>query len=445
MSGKTYDVIIVGAGCAGPAAAKKAAELGLSTLLIEKARRPGDKNVSGTGLNTVALSDPDLQYLCAGPVEREIREMRTYMINDERTTIHHEIPSHGIVLLSIRRDEFDAWHAEQARMAGAEVMTGTAVTDLLMENGRAVGVRVDSGDEYRARVVIDSGGVNSIVGRLAGLIGPRAGTDMILYVTVAVELGKKAIDERFGDCIEYYLGPKTQHKVWPWIFPKRDVVTLGTGGYMTEDLVTGEIPSVNAYMENFLNLPVVRKKLEGGKIVSHGLHLEFDGKLPRTTADGLILTGEAGGFVTAFLGEGMPEAFFTGIYAAAAAADCIAKDDVGSDALAAAFQERMDSNAFLNAFFYVAEANKRSILSQPDEETVRMMQNIALAGGFITNAIHTGWRRGAEKDDIALVKEAADFMVFLTPYRGVGFECEEIYRKRREGRGAETQVRILSR
>jgi electron transfer flavoprotein-quinone oxidoreductase len=135
MVKRQFDVIIVGAGCAGPAAAKKAAELGLSPLLIEKAQKPGHKNVSGTCLNTFALSDPDLQYLCGGPVEREIREIRTYQIKAERTTIHHEIPSQGIILLSIRRDEFDAWHTEQARIAGAEILLGTAVTNLLAENG----------------------------------------------------------------------------------------------------------------------------------------------------------------------------------------------------------------------------------------------------------------------------------------------------------------------
>ncbi len=36
MPQDSYDVIVVGAGCAGPAAAKKAAELGLRTLLLEK-------------------------------------------------------------------------------------------------------------------------------------------------------------------------------------------------------------------------------------------------------------------------------------------------------------------------------------------------------------------------------------------------------------------------
>ena len=50
--------------------------------------------------------------------------------------------------------------------------------------------------------IIDAAGVNSIVGRRAGLIGRRTGDKMILYVTANVYLGKEVIDERFGDTIE---------------------------------------------------------------------------------------------------------------------------------------------------------------------------------------------------------------------------------------------------
>ena len=189
-----YEVIVVGAGCAGPAAAKKAAELGLRTLLIEKAPVPGEKNVSGTCLNGAALIDSDLHYLLAGPVEREIRSMRTYHITPERTSVFHEIPSAGILLLSVRRDHFDAWHTAQAGKAGSEVRLGTSVVDILDEGGRVCGVVTDRGERLGAKVVIDAGGVNSVVGRRAGLIPKRSGTDMILYVTAAVQLGRKRID-----------------------------------------------------------------------------------------------------------------------------------------------------------------------------------------------------------------------------------------------------------
>ena len=63
MNNNEYDVIVVGAGCAGPAAAKKAAELGLKVLILEKSQVPGEKNVSGTCLNGAALLDSDLHYI----------------------------------------------------------------------------------------------------------------------------------------------------------------------------------------------------------------------------------------------------------------------------------------------------------------------------------------------------------------------------------------------
>lgn len=427
-----YDVIVVGAGCAGPAAARKAAQLGLKTLLLEKARVPGEKNVSGTCLNTAALSDADLHYLLDGPVEREIRSMRTYHVTPERTTVFHEIPASGILLLSIRRDHFDAWHVEQARRAGAEVRLATSIVDIVQEGEAIRGVVTDSGERLLSKVVIDAAGVNSIVGRRAGLIGRRAGTDMILYVTVAVRLGKKKIDQRFGDTIEYYLAPGCQHKAWPWIFPKRDVVTLGAGGYMTPDLVREGFPSVNAYMQNFLDLPVVRDRLEGGRIASWGLHCEFDEPLAQRARDGLILAGEAGGFVAPFLGEGMPEAFFTGIYAAAAAARAIEANDLTRARLEAGFDELLDANLFMKSFMYVAARNKASILSKSDEEIARMMQGIVMGGGFITNAVHTGWLAAADEGDIEKAREARDFLELLQPYRSIGSDFEEIYAARKK-------------
>ncbi len=426
-----YDVVVVGAGCAGPAAARKAASLGLRTLLVEKALHPGAKNVSGTCLNTAALSDADLHYLLEGPVEREIRSMRTYHVNAERTTVFHEIPSRGILLLSIRRDHFDAWHAEQARKAGAEVRLGCAVVDLVMEDGAVKGVVTEDGERHLAKVVIDGGGVNSIVGRKAGLIGRRTGTDMILYVTVAVRLGKGRVDARFGDTIEYYLAPGCQYRTWPWIFPKRDVVTLGTGGYMTGDLINEEFPSVNTYMQNFMDLPVVRTRLEGGTIVNWGVHLEYDEPTPVRARDGLILAGEAGGFVAPFLGEGMPEAFFTGIYAAEAAAQAIEAHDVSAARLQGACDERLDGNVFMKAFMHVAARNKASILARSDAETATMMQSVAMGGGFITNAVHGGWLAGADEGDIEKVREARDLLELLQPYRTIGSDFEEIYRSRK--------------
>lgn len=432
MKENEYDVIVVGAGCAGPAAAKKAAELGLKTLLLEKSQVPGEKNVSGTCLNGAALIIPELHYLLEGPIEREIREMRTHHINKDRTTIFHEIPSEGILLLSVRRDHFDSWHTEQARKAGVDVKLSTTVVDIIEDDETVKGVITDSGVQYYAKVVIDAAGVNSIVGRKAGLIPKRKGKNMILYTTVCVHLGKEIIDERFGDCIEYYLSPGIQHKTWPWIFPKKDTVTVGTGGYMDENLINDEFPNVNKYMDNFLNLPIVKKKLEGGKIVAWGLHLEYDEVIERRVKNGLILTGEAGGFVIPFLGEGMPEAFFTGIYAAEAAANAIKIGDCSKTKLSEKYEELIADNFFMQAFRHVAAVNKEAILTKSDEEITRMMQSVIMGGGFISNAIHTKWLKGVEDENFELIQDAYDFLELIQPYAQVDTDFENIYNERRK-------------
>ncbi|MFW9921728.1 MAG: NAD(P)/FAD-dependent oxidoreductase [Candidatus Thorarchaeota archaeon] len=431
MSNNNYDIVIVGAGCAGPAAAKKAAELGLKVLLLDKSRVPGEKNVSGTCLNMAALIDPDLRYLMKGPVEREITEMHSYMITPERTTMFRETPAEGLILLSIRRDEFDAWHTEEAKKAGAEVKLSTTVTDIIEENGAVKGVITDSGEKYFGKVIIDAAGVNSIVGRKAGLIPKRKGKNMILYTILNVWLGEEVVNERFGNSIYYFLAPNCQYKTWPWIFPKKDVVTIGTGGYMDENLFQGDIKSVNDYMQNLIDLPVIKKKLEGGRIEAWGLHLEFDEQIEKRTKDGLILTGEAGGFVIPFLGEGMVESFFTGIYAAEAAAKAIDANDFSAEFLEEHYMGRYNENVFLQSFRYVAEMNKKSIMEKSDEEIASIMQNVCIGGGFISNAIHTYWMKGADEDDMSLIQEAKDFYDFIQPYRQVGMESIDIYKQMR--------------
>ncbi|MHA1530838.1 MAG: NAD(P)/FAD-dependent oxidoreductase [Candidatus Heimdallarchaeota archaeon] len=431
MGNSEYDIIVVGAGCAGPAAAKKAAELGLKVLLLEKSQKPGEKNVSGTCLNMAALIDPDLQYLMKGPIEREITEMHSYMVTPERTTMMRETPGEGLILLSVRRDEYDAWHTEEAKKAGAEVKLSTTVTDIIEENGTITGVVTDSGERYFGKVIIDAAGVNSIIGRKAGLIPKRKGDKMILYTILNVWLGEEVVNERFGNSIYYFLGPNCQHKTWPWIFPKKDVVTIGTGGYMDDDLFKGDIKSVNDYMQNLIDLPVIKEKLEGGRVEAWGLHLEFDEEIEKRTKDRLILTGEAGGFVIPFLGEGMPEAFFTGIYAAEAAAKAIKANDFSAEFLEEHFMGRVNENVFMQSFRYIADMNKKSIMSMPDQEIAAMMQNVSIGGGFISNAIHSSWMKGADEDNMDLVQEAKDFYDLIQPYRQVGSESLDIYKKMR--------------
>jgi len=83
-------------------------------------------------------------------------------------TIEHECAQTWQVL----RSEFDAMLLDNAREKGVEVRQGVAARDLIMEDGRAVGLVVDPGggrpEAIRARAVVDATGRDTL---LAGRLG----------------------------------------------------------------------------------------------------------------------------------------------------------------------------------------------------------------------------------------------------------------------------------
>ncbi len=160
------------------------------------------------------------------------------------------------------------------------------------------------------------------------------------------------------------------------------------------------------------------------------MHLEFDEAIEKRVKNGLILTGEAGGFVIPFLGEGMVEAFFTGIYAAKTAFNAIESNDVSEETLQETYEQLIAENMFMQVFRYIAQVNKESILSKSDEDITRMMQSVILGGGFISNAIHNKWMKGVEEENFELIQEAYDFLELIQPYAQVDPDFENLYKER---------------
>src|SRR3989304_8966580 len=104
-----YDVAIVGAGCAGSAAAKKAAELGLKTIFFEKSKVPGTKNACGSNITLWAVTYAP--YVLDGPIERITRGHRVYYVNPDGSYAMFENYANIDMMFGIHRHSFDAWHA----------------------------------------------------------------------------------------------------------------------------------------------------------------------------------------------------------------------------------------------------------------------------------------------------------------------------------------------
>jgi len=173
-----YDVIIVGARCAGAATAMLLAALGLRVLVFDKSRFGTDT------LSTHALMRPAVLLLHRWGMTDRLDEERTpriektafvYSDDQKSDTIEIDIkPRNGIdMLYAPRRTVLDRILVEAARDKGADVRHGVQMLDLLRtDSGKVAGVRLrdDSGKvhDVGAGLVIGADGRRSGVARLVG-------------------------------------------------------------------------------------------------------------------------------------------------------------------------------------------------------------------------------------------------------------------------------------
>ncbi|MBQ1099163.1 NAD(P)/FAD-dependent oxidoreductase [Streptomyces sp. b94] len=168
-----YDVIVIGARCAGSPTAMLFAQQGYRVLLLEKAKFPQDTlsshylHMQGVALlNQWGLLDKVRDTGCT-PITRESYEAPGVRIDG------FSLPIDGLTTTyAPRRYVLDPLLAEGAVAAGVEFREGCAVNDLVWEDDRVVGVRYTTpgGAEAtdRARLVVGADGMRSLVARKVG-------------------------------------------------------------------------------------------------------------------------------------------------------------------------------------------------------------------------------------------------------------------------------------
>jgi electron-transferring-flavoprotein dehydrogenase len=345
-------VAIVGGGPAGLACANRLLQrladepelterLGeVPVAVIEKGKACGAHNLSGAMMRPSGLQElfPDLtpdDWPTYGQVDRDAVY---WMLSPNRALPLKPTPppfrNHGNYVVSVA--ELSRWMAEKAEEAGAYILTETSAHRLLVEDGVVRGIR--SGDKGRGKdgeplgnfepgadvtaqaTVLAEGTWGHLTGaaiREFDLARGREPQVWALGVKEVWEVPKKLdrVVHTLGWPLRY--GAKHHEFGGSWIYPMGDDrVSIGfvVGLDYTDATVSG-----HDLLQQFKCSKLVRGILEGGKRVAWGAKAIPEGgywAMPKLTAPGMVLCGDAGGMVNVPILKGIHYAIHSGILAA---------------------------------------------------------------------------------------------------------------------------------
>jgi len=335
-------VAIVGGGTAGLSAANRLLqllandpelmeELGeVPVAVIEKAKTCGGHIMSGAVVRPEPLRDlfPQLsreEWRAEKFAFGEVTKEAVYLVPNAKRAIKIPTPpnfrNHGNEVISVAA--LARYQQRVAEDAGAYVLTETAATQLIVQDGEVVGVRsgdkgrgkdgeplrnFEPGTDIKAKVtVLAEGNWGHLTGAAIKEFDLAEGREPQVW-----ELGVKEVWKvtKPLDRVIHTLGP------WPlslkakygqiggtWIYPMKDETTgddLVSIGFVVDLEYKDATTSAHDLLQLFKTHPLVREILDGGERVAWSAKALPGGgywSMPKLSMPGAVLVGDAGGMV----------------------------------------------------------------------------------------------------------------------------------------------------
>ncbi len=356
-----YDVVIVGAGPAGLAAAIKLKQLAteqsheISVCILEKGSEVGAHILSGAVMDPRALNEllPNWKELGA-PLNTPVTEDKFLFLSE---TSSMQLPTfllpgclqnHGNYVISL--GSVCRWLGQQAESMGVEIFPGFAAAELLFDKGKIVGVATGDmgigkdgkptdayapGMELRAKYTLFAEGCRGHLGKqLQDKFKLRASAEPQLYGIGLKELWEIKPEKHTPGLVIHTAGWPLENDTYGGSFCYHLEDNQVAIGFVVGLGYTNPYLSPYEEFQRYKTHPAIRQYLEGGKRISYGARAINAGglqSLPKLVFPGGCLIGDDAGFLNASRIKGSHAAIKSGMLAADAVFESVRKGRAGDE------------------------------------------------------------------------------------------------------------------
>src|SRR5262245_3761934 len=350
-----FDVVIVGAGPAGLAAAIRLKQLALqgdrelSVVVLEKGSEVGAHILSGAVIDPIGLNALIPEWQAKGaPVDTAVTDDRFYYLGPAgRVRIPNVLMpplmrNHGNYIVSL--GNLCRWLGEQATELGVEIYPGFAAAEVLYDEGGAVSgvatgdmglskdakptARFSRGMELKGKyTLIAEGARGSLTKVLTAKFGLCEGCGPQKFGLGLKELWEVAPERHRPGLVQHTLGWPLDDRTGGGSFLYHYGANLVSVGFVVHLNYANPYLSPYHEFQRFKTHPLIASTFEGGRRIGYGARALTEGGLqsiPHLIFPGGVLVGCAAGFMNVPRIKGSHNAMLSGIAAAEAAYEAIA-------------------------------------------------------------------------------------------------------------------------
>ncbi len=311
-----YDIVIVGAGPAGSAAALRASSSGKKVLVLERGPEPGSKNVSGAMVRKDYVTSVFGEGM---PFERNVERIKLSLYNKDKPVNIEFSPEN---LVTTGRLKFDKWLSSVSENAGAMVIPKTTALKVNWDNGIAKSITTDRG-EVSAKSFVLAEGVNSLLSMESKIKYDLKPENAVQTVKEVYSVKKEDINSMFnmknessGVAWRYIM---TDPLVAGFLYTYKDSISVGIGSPINQ-LVERKIRP-EKLLDDFMEKTGISDMVKGYSLREYSAKVIPEAGFPdiNVSKSNVYLCGDALGLVDPLTFDGISPAIASGTIAGDAA------------------------------------------------------------------------------------------------------------------------------